>query len=132
MVGEPLLKDLLLGGAGIKANLHIQRWNAVANETVLITADERITKGLEIGLHAHAEGFCGTGCCVAEIGLDKSFHFEHGQRHDRQEHVNVDVRNHGFRVDCGASSKIFRSEQSFLFRGNKHEQNGAAEFLLSK
>src|SRR4029078_8523725 len=35
-LGEPILEDLLLGCAELEADVHLERWNAMADEAVLV------------------------------------------------------------------------------------------------
>src|SRR3954453_11839141 len=47
--GEPILEDLLLGRAELEAHVQLERGNAVADEAVLVAADEAVAQRLRIG-----------------------------------------------------------------------------------
>src|SRR3989449_10543017 len=101
----------------------------MANEIVLIAANEHVAQWLWVRLYAHAEGLGDFACPVAEVGFGQSLHPENLQGNDGQEHVNIDVGNHGPWIDSGVSGEVFRSEQALFFPRNKNKQNGAAQFL---
>src|SRR6516165_2053779 len=58
---EPVFEELLFGRAWCVENVHDDGGNAVADEVVLIAADEEIAERFRVGYRFHAERFCNGG-----------------------------------------------------------------------
>src|SRR6266851_2191090 len=106
-VGEPVLENFLFRRAGIKSDIQLERGNSVANEIVLITANEDVAQRLRVSLNANAKELRGFAGAIAKIGFRESRNFEDFQRDDGQKHVDVDVRDHRLRRHGRMSGEIF-------------------------
>ena len=78
----------------------------MADEVVLVAADERVAERFGIGLHAHAEDLRGVAGAIAEIGFGDALDLEHFQGNDGQKHIDVDVRDHGVGRHGGMSREV--------------------------
>ena len=97
--------------------------NPVADEIVLVAADEGVAQGLRIGLYADTECLGGFAGAIAEIGFREALHLQNLERNNRQEHVDVDVGNHGLGRHGGMRGEVLRSQQALFFRGHRGEQH---------
>ena len=90
----------------------------MADEVVLIAADEKIAQRLRVGLNSYAERLCDLARAITQIGVVEAEHGKKLQRHDGQKHVDVDVGDDGLRRDRGMSGEILRAEQALFFAGH--------------
>src|SRR6267378_7012787 len=68
-LGEPVFENLYLGRTGLGSDAHDHRGHAVADEVVLIAADEKIAQRLGIGLNFYAERLRDLAWATTEIGI---------------------------------------------------------------
>src|SRR6185312_7278957 len=128
-LGEPLLENRLLGRAGLEADVQFDRRNSVADEAVLIAANETVSQRLRVRDRLDVQRPRDGNGAVAEIGLGDPLYLEDLQGNDGQEHVNVDIRHDRFRIDGGMRGKVFRAQQALLFRGDEGEQDRAPRLV---
>src|ERR1019366_986931 len=122
-LGQPVFEDLLLGRAGLGSYAHDHRGHTVADEVVLIAADEKIAQRLGVGLNFYAERLRDLAYAITQIGVFESKYGEKLQGHDGQKHVDVDVGDNGFWCDRGMSGEVLRSEQTLFFAGDEDQQD---------
>lgn len=84
---------------------------------------------LRIGLNIDAARLRGAAGEIAQFGFVETVHRESLQRNEGQEHVDVDVGDHGFRIDSRILRKVLRAEQALFFGSNEQEKQRALESL---
>src|SRR5271157_2361995 len=126
-LGQPVFEDLLLWGAGLGSDAHDHRGYSVADEVVLVAADEKIAQRLGIGLNSYALRLSNLAYAIAQIGVVETEHGKQLQGHDGQKHVDVDVGDDGFGRDRGMSGEVLGAEQALFFAGDEDKENGAAQ-----
>ena len=118
---KPLLEDGLLRSSGVGSNLHRQRGDTVADEIVLVAADEQIAHRLGIILDAHAQRFrCGAHV-IAERGFVQPVDRKNLQRHNRQKHIRVDVGCQRTSIYRGVGGEVLGPEQALFLRSYPYE-----------
>src|SRR5436309_12766546 len=101
----------------------------MADEVVLVAADEEVALRFRISLDLDAPRLRDLSREIAEVGLGESENDQRLERNDREKHVDVDVGDHGLRVDRGILREVLGAEQSFLFPSHENKQQGALKFF---
>ena len=121
-LGQPIFENCHFSRAGPGRNAHDHRRNAVADEVVLITANEKIAQRFRIRLNSYPMRLGNGAHAIAEIGVVKPQYGEKFQGHDRKKHIDIDIGGNGFGRDSRMRGKVFRAEESFLFSGDQHQK----------
>src|SRR5271154_5200501 len=79
-LGQPVFENLHLGRSGLGSDTHGQRRYTMADEVVLITADEKIALRLGIRLNSYTERLRNLAHTISQIGDVEAEHGETLQR----------------------------------------------------